>query len=76
MMPDQKFEAVLTQIARKNNTTKEHVRREMQYAMDMAMASPDPLVQARWAAIPRKGEKLTLEEFVSYMASLHNTDFS
>lgn len=69
-MPNQKIEAVLAQIARKNNTTKEHVRREMQYAMDIAMASPDPAVQARWAAVPRKGAKPTLEEFVSYMASL------
>ena len=70
MMPNQKIEAVLAQIARKNNTTKEHVRREMQYAMDMAMDSLNPAVQARWAAVPRKGEKPTLEEFVRYLASL------
>lgn len=76
MMPNQKIEAVLAQIARKNNTTKEHVRRELQYAMDIAMASPDPAVQARWAAIPRKGEKPTLEEFICYMASLSPKGFS
>lgn len=69
-MSGKKFEALPTQIARRSHTTPERVRQEMQYAMDMAMASPDPAVQARWAAVPRKGAKPTLEEFVSYMASL------
>lgn len=68
-MKDQKFEAILEQIARDNHTTKQHVRQEMQLAMDLAMKSPDPIIQARWASIPKKGEQLTLEEFVAYMAS-------
>ena len=67
-MKDLKFEMVLKRIAIENHTTVANVRKEMQSAMDMAMASQDPLVQARWAAIPKKGEKLTLEEFVAYLA--------
>lgn len=70
-MLDMKFEDILAQIAKKNHTTLEVVRTEMQYAMDMAMQSLDPAVQARWAAIPRKGDKPTLEEFVCYLASLN-----
>ena len=70
-MLDMKFEDIFAQIAKKNHTTPEVVRTEMQYAMDMAMQSLDPAVQARWAAIPRKGDKPTLEEFVCYLASLN-----
>ena len=44
-------------------------RKEMQKAMDLAMASKDPIIQARWARIPRSGEKVTLEEFVEYVAT-------
>lgn len=69
-MSDKRFEAMLKAVAKKNHTTPERVRWEMQLAMDKAMASPDPIVQAGWVRIPRKGEKPTLEEFVSYMASL------
>ena len=70
-MLDMKFEDILAQIAKKNHTTPEVVRTEMQNAMDMAMQSLDPAVQARWAAIPRRGDKPTLEEFVCYLASLN-----
>ncbi|MBO7184181.1 MAG: sporulation initiation factor Spo0A [Oscillospiraceae bacterium] len=68
-MSNNKFEEILIQIAKKNHSTPENVRKEMQYAMDMAMASSDPAVQARWATVPRKGERPTLEEFVCYMVS-------
>lgn len=67
-MKDLKYEMVLNRIAKENHTTVANVRKEMQSAMDLAMASRDPLVQARWAAIPKKGGRLTLEEFVTYLA--------
>lgn len=41
----------------------------MQIAMDLAMASNDPVIQARWARIPKSGKKLTLEEFVEHVAT-------
>lgn len=68
-MKRDKFDTILEQIAKKEHTTKAHVRQEMQKAMDLAMASPDPVIQARWARIPKAGEKLTLEEFVAYVSA-------
>lgn len=66
-MKQTKFEAILEQIAKSEHTSPEHVRQEMQKAMDLAMASTDPAIQAKWAHIPKSGEKLTLEEFVEYL---------
>lgn len=68
-MKEEKMEAILKQIAKAHHTTPKKVRQEMQMAMDAALASPDPVIQAQWAAIPKKGEKPTLEEFVAYIAS-------
>ena len=53
-MASDSFNQILTEIAKKNNTSPEHVRSEMQKAMDAAMRNPDPAIQARWASIPRK----------------------
>ena len=63
------IEKIIKKIARQHHTTPELVRKEMELAMREAQRSPDPLVQARWASIPHKGEELTLEEFISYIAS-------
>ena len=68
-MKQNQFETILEQIAKKQNTSKAQIRKEMQKAMDLAMASKDPIIQARWARIPRSGEKVTLEEFVEYVAT-------
>ena len=68
-MKDQRVEAVLQKVARSNGVSVDHVRREIQYAMEEGMASPDPLVQAEWALIPRKGEKPTVDEFIIYLAN-------
>lgn len=62
------FELILSLIALKNNTTVEEVRHEMQIAMEAGFSNPDPNIQKKWAAIPRKGAMPTLEEFVSYIA--------
>ena len=72
-MESPKFRSILKEIARRHNTTVEEVRSQMQLAMDEARKCSDPAVQARWNAIPRKGEVLTLEEFVAYMAG-RNSD--
>lgn len=68
-MKDKKVEAILRQIAKSNGVTVAHVRKEIQSAMDEAMANPDPIAQAKWSAIPRKGNKPTVDEFIIYMAS-------
>lgn len=67
-MKKQEFEAVLSQVAKECRTTPEQVRMEMQRAMDAARQNPDPAIQAKWAAIPRKGDEVTLEELMEYVA--------
>lgn len=70
-MKDPKVEAVLQRIANSHGVSVHHVRKEIQYAMDQAMASPDPAIQARWALIPCRGEKPTIDEFIIYLARKH-----
>ena len=67
-MNPSRFEQILAQIARANRTTVAVVRREMILAMEEGQNSKDPIVRARWNAVPRKGDRVTLEEFVDYMA--------
>ena len=63
---------IIKQIAKQNHTTPEKVRREMESAIAEAKRSPDPAIQARWAAIPHKGTEVTLEEFLTYVAKIVN----
>ncbi len=64
-----KLEQLLQQIAKENHTTPQIVRKQMEEAMLMGQQSKDPIVQARWAAIPKQGDTLTLEEFLDYMVN-------
>ena len=43
-------EAALREVARKNHTTVEEVRKEIRLAMIAAMCNPDPAIQKRWNA--------------------------
>ena len=67
-MQKRELNSILTRIAVENNTTVREVRREMELTMQAGQANPDPAVQAMWNSIPRKGPRLTLEEFVAYLA--------
>ena len=67
-MDSPKLRRILEQIAQRENTTVKEVRREILGVMEEGQRNPDPTVQAAWAAIPRKGKELTLEEFVEYLA--------
>ena len=51
-------EAALREVARKNHTTVEEVRKEIRLAMIAAMCNPDPAIQKRWNAIPHAGDTL------------------
>lgn len=68
-MNQEKFERVLESIAQRNGLTKKQVREEMTIAMEEGIRCSDPVVQQRWSQIPKRGEKLTLEEFVDYLVS-------
>lgn len=70
-MTAKKMQEILNKIAASHHTTPGgEVRLEMEPAMEAGQRAPDPVVQARWNAIPRKGEKLTLEEFIEYVAAV------
>ena len=58
-------EAALREVARKNHTTVEEVRKEIR----LAMCNPDPAIQKRWNAITHAGDILTPEDFITYVAS-------
>ena len=61
-------EAALREVARKNHTTLEEVRKEIRLAMIAAMCDPDPAVQKRWREIPHTGDTITPEDLITYIA--------
>jgi len=50
-------EAALREVARKNHTTLEEVRKEIRLAMIAAMCDPDPAIQRVWREIPCAGKQ-------------------
>jgi len=62
------LDKIIKEIAKQHHTTPEQVRREMEAAMAEAKQSKNPAVQARWASIPHKGDEVTLEELIDYIA--------
>lgn len=69
-MTKEELEGVLIRVAKANNTMPDHVRSEIEAVMNIGMQNPDPEVQAKWTRIPRKGDRVTLEEFLEYVVSL------
>ena len=61
-------EAALREVARKNHTTLEEVRKEIRLAMIAAMCDPDPAIQRVWREIPCAGAVLTPEDLITYIA--------
>ena len=68
MMDKSKVIRAFEKIARKEGISVDEVRCEIQKAIDDAMQSDDPAVQAYWKKIKYKGEKPTPEEVVLYIA--------
>ena len=68
-----KLNRIIERIAEAYNTTPEDIRREMEASMETAQRSTDPAVQERWAAIPHKGEILTPDELIDYIAFIAKT---
>lgn len=58
----------IKKVAEKYHKSEQEVRKEMQCFIEFATKSPDPAVRAKWAAIPKKGEVLTVEEVIEYAA--------
>lgn len=66
-MPDRKWNRILAEIAKRNHTTVEEVRREMNLAMKEGQHCPDPAVRAQWERIPKKNGELTTEDLLDYL---------
>lgn len=66
-MKKRKLDVILAKIAKANGTSVQEVRKEMQVAMEAGQRSEDPKVKEIWNQIPKKGQELTLEEFVDYL---------
>ena len=64
-----KVNRVLAEIALKNGVSVDEVRKEIQVALDEGMKNPDPNVQAYWNSIPRKGDKPTAQEVITYLSN-------
>lgn len=60
----------LEAIAKKNGTSIEAVKREIDFAIAAARENSDPKVQAFWNSVPHKGEVPTPEEFIAYIAKM------
>ena len=60
-------EQALREVARRNHTTVEEVRKEIRLAMLVGLCNPDLAVQATWKEIPCVGEVPTPEELINYM---------
>ncbi len=61
---------IIRKIARENNVSEARVRADMKEAIKYGKSSPDPAVQARWAAFRYSGAEPTVEEFILWTASM------
>lgn len=61
-------EEALKQIARRERSSVETVRKHIQLAIISGMTNPNPAVQAQWAKIPCRGVYPTPEEVIAYEA--------
>ena len=75
-MRKSELDSIICMLAKEKHCTPEYVRRQMQNALDEAFSNPKPSVQAAWNALPTKGRKPSLEEFIEYMADMARTQGS
>ena len=59
---------IFERIAAENHTTWAEVCRNIEAAIEAGMTDLDPAVQAEWAKVPCKGDKLTPDELLRYIA--------
>ncbi len=58
----------IEQIAVKNNTTVDEVRKQIKIARINGLVSDDPIQNAYWQSIPCEGDVPTPEELIVYIA--------
>jgi len=62
-----KFEKIIQQVAREHGVTTAEVKKDMQEAIQAAMASSDPSVQAEWKSISPSEAEPSIEELLTYL---------
>jgi len=67
-MKKSKGAKAISKLARRKGVSEAEIRKEIQIAIDMGMANPDPNARALWEEMMRKGIKPTPDEFIVYMA--------
>jgi len=67
-MRKSKGKKAIEQVALKSGINVAEARREIELAIDAAIANPDPTVQAFWDKYIKGDRKPTPEEFIVYMA--------
>lgn len=63
-------ENTIKKIAKREDVSTEHVRKQMQIAMINGLCSTDPKVKASWASIPHEKEIPTPEELIIYISEM------
>lgn len=64
---EKKITDSLRQIAKKEGISEEEVRKEIAYAVSLALKSNNPKVQNFWKNIPCEGDSPTIEEVIDYI---------
>jgi hypothetical protein len=63
------FKNIIRQIAKQNGVTPAEVKRDIQEAIRIGMASSDPSVQAHWKRMSPSGTEPTINEVLTYLVS-------
>lgn len=62
-----KAEKALRKLAVREGVSVEYIREKIQEAIDAATADPDPRRKRFWAAVPRRGERLSPEDLIVFL---------
>jgi hypothetical protein len=65
-----KANRALIKAARRNGVSLESLLGEIELAIAIGMADPDPAAQAFWRSVPRTGDRPTPAELVEYIAGM------
>ena len=63
------FKNIIRQIAKQNGVTPADVKREIENAIRIGMASSDPIAQAHWRRMSPNGTEPTVNELLKYLLS-------
>jgi len=68
-MTHKEFNEMLELVAQAYDSTPGEIQEKISLALTEGQQSPDAQIRALWASVPHTGTKLTLEDFVAYLAA-------